>query len=65
MNGYGYVLHFVRHFTRGTMIGIRHSDSIGFCSRNDCLDWVHDVNRAHELGKLPYVVEAYVVQVHS
>jgi hypothetical protein len=55
-NPYPFTLSFTREFTAGTLAGLTHDDSIGFCRASDGDEWVSSVNRANKDGKIDYKV---------
>lgn len=59
--GYSHTLVFTREFTKGTLVGLTHEDSIGFCSATACNEWVSAVNRANKAGKVDYKVISWKV----
>lgn len=55
---YSHVLFFTRRFTSGTLAGLTHDDSIGFCNEADAHEWVATINASK---KLSYRVESWKV----
>ena len=53
---YPVTLAFTREFTKGTLVGMTHDDTIGFCSVFDAEEWVSSVNAANRKGKVEYRV---------
>ena len=61
-SAYPFTLAFTREFTAGTLAGLTHNDTIGFCRALDAEEWVSSVNRAHAKGKLEYRVIKWSVR---
>jgi hypothetical protein len=54
--GYPYQLTFTREFTKGSLMGLTHEDTVGFCTEADAEEWVAAVNRNNAAGKVNYRV---------
>jgi hypothetical protein len=59
---YPFTLDFTREFTAGTLVGLTHEDTIGFCHGSDADEWVSSVNRANKAGKVDYKVIRWCVR---
>jgi hypothetical protein len=55
-SAYPYTLTFTREFTTGTLKGLTHDDTIGFCRAQHADEWVASVNAANAKGKVDYKV---------
>jgi hypothetical protein len=59
---YGWIaLAFTREFTSGTLAGLTHSDSIGFCSEAAAAEWVSTINRKNAAGEVDYKIVKWSV----
>jgi hypothetical protein len=61
-SSYQFKLSFTREFTSGTLVGLTHDDSIGFCTRLDAEEWVSSISRQNAAGKLNYRVVKWSVR---
>lgn len=61
---YSHLLVFVREFTSGNLEGMKHEDSLPFCSDADARGWADAINVKAKRGKVNYrVVESAVVRL--
>ena len=49
-------LKFTRKFTRGTLSGLIHNDSVKFESAQRCLEYIKAINKKHDAGLLDYFI---------
>ena len=45
---------FVREFTSGSLVGLTHEDTIGFCSEAAASEWVSTINSKNAKGDIDY-----------
>lgn len=58
---YPFTLQFTREFTKGTLLGLTHDDSLGFCVELDAEEWVSAVNANNRKGSVDYKVVSWKV----
>ncbi len=52
-------VNFARRFTRGTLKGLDHQDSIPFISKELALDWVKGIQSNFDAGNLDYFLASW------